>query len=40
MPSRVVHQGDGIAWLRQAQLPPEHALVTSLPDSSELRLPF
>lgn len=38
MPSRVVHQGDGIAWLRSAELSAEHALVTSLPDSSELRL--
>jgi hypothetical protein len=40
MPSRVVHQGDGIGWLQQAELPADHALVTSLPDSSELRLSF
>jgi hypothetical protein len=40
MPSRIVHQGDGLAWLRQAELPADHALVTSLPDSSELRLTF
>jgi hypothetical protein len=40
MPSRVVHHADGIAWLRQAALGPEHALVTSLPDSSELKLSF
>jgi len=38
MPSRVVHQADGVAWLRRAQLAADHALVTSLPDSAELRL--
>jgi hypothetical protein len=36
-PSRVVHQGDGIAWLASAPLPPDHAVVTSLPDLSEMR---
>jgi hypothetical protein len=39
-----VHWADGVAWLRQAldgaELGPQHAIVTSLPDSSELRLPF
>jgi hypothetical protein len=41
MPSRVVHQGDGVAWLRSATLPVDHAVVTSLPDTSELpRLSF
>ena len=35
-PSRVVHHGDGVEWLRRASLGPEHAIVTSLPDSSEL----
>lgn len=41
MISRVVHTGDGVAWLEQAELSPDHALVTSLPDSSELpRLGF
>jgi hypothetical protein len=40
MPSRVVHRTDGVAWLEAAQLGPEHALVTSLPDSSELKLSF
>ncbi len=39
MPSRIVHQTDAIAWLRGTTHGPEHALVTSLPDSSELRLP-
>ncbi len=29
-----------MAWLRSAQLGADHALVTSLPDSSELRLSF
>lgn len=41
MTSRVVHCTDGIAWLEQATLPADHAIVTSLPDSSELpRLGF
>jgi hypothetical protein len=41
MPSRVVHQGDGVAWLESVALGPDHAIVTSLPDSSELpRLGF
>lgn len=34
-PGRVVHQADGVGWLRSAQLGPEHAVVTSLPDVSE-----
>lgn len=34
--SRIVHQGDGVAWLEGATLPADHALVTSLPDLSEL----
>lgn len=41
MRSRVVHQGDGVAWLENAALGPEFAIVTSLPDASELpRLGF
>ena len=36
MASREVHHGDGVAWLSQASLGPEHAVVTSLPDVSEL----
>jgi hypothetical protein len=37
VPNRTVHCGDGIAWLRAAaRLPPDHAVVTSLPDASEL----
>ncbi len=36
MPTREVHHADGIEWLRGARLGPEHALVTSLPDVSEL----
>ena len=35
-PSRVVHRGDGVAWLASASLPADHAIVTSLPDVSEL----
>lgn len=36
MPARIVHQGDGVAWLTNAVLPDDHALVTSMPDSSEV----
>ncbi|MBX7080632.1 MAG: site-specific DNA-methyltransferase [Nannocystaceae bacterium] len=39
-PTREVVHGDGIAWLQAAQLGPEVALVTSLPDHSELEGPF
>ncbi|HEX3595103.1 MAG TPA: hypothetical protein VHU80_08380 [Polyangiaceae bacterium] len=40
-PTRLVHHEDGIAWLERATLTSEHAVVTSLPDSSELpRLGF
>lgn len=35
-PSREVHHGDGVAWLERAPLPADHAIVTSLPDASEL----
>lgn len=35
-PLREVYQGDGIAWLREHALGPEHAIVTSMPDVSEL----
>lgn len=41
MPQRTVHCGDGVAWLRENPLPPGAAIITSLPDSSELpRLGF
>jgi len=40
MARRDVHHGDGLAWLREAELGPEHAIVTSLPDVSELGMPF
>lgn len=33
--TRVVHHGDGVAYLA-ARLPDDHAIVTSLPDHSEL----
>jgi hypothetical protein len=36
MPDRTVVHGDGAAWLRDARLGAEHAIVTSLPDASEL----
>jgi hypothetical protein len=36
MPSRVVHHGDGVEYLRRGPLPPDHAIVTSLPDHSEV----
>lgn len=35
--SRLVHCADALAWLRDAPLPPDHAILTSLPDASELR---
>jgi len=35
-PRRIVYCGDGVAHLRESALSPEHALVTSLPDYSEL----
>jgi hypothetical protein len=34
-PSRTVHHGDGVAFLANA-LPADHAIITSLPDTSEL----
>jgi hypothetical protein len=36
MPTRTVHHGDGVAWLEGATLPADHAIVTSLPDLSEV----
>ncbi len=33
---RVVHHGDGIEFLRRGPLPDDHAIITSLPDHSEL----
>jgi len=36
MPERVVHHGDGLAFLARAPLPADHAIITSLPDHSEL----
>lgn len=35
-PTRTVHQADGVAWLADAALPADHAIVTSMPDASEL----
>lgn len=35
-PERVVHQGDGLAFLRDTPLPADCAIITSLPDHSEL----
>jgi hypothetical protein len=38
-PNRAVYCEDALGWLARAQpLPEDHALVTSLPDSSELKL--
>jgi hypothetical protein len=34
--SRTVHCGDGLVWLAERELPADHAVVTSLPDASEL----
>lgn len=36
MPDRIVHHGDGLAFLARGPLPADHAIVTSLPDHSEL----
>jgi hypothetical protein len=36
MPERVVHHGDGLAFLARGRLAPDHAVFTSLPDHSEL----
>jgi len=36
VPDRVVHHGDGLAFLARGVLPEDHAIVTSLPDVSEL----
>lgn len=39
MPTRIVIQGDGPDWLRaHTPLPPDHAIVVSLPDHTELSL--
>lgn len=35
-PTRTVHQGDGVAWLLGHPLSDDHAIVTSLPDVSEV----
>ena len=35
-PTRTIHVGDGVAWLAERALPATHAVVTSLPDSSEM----
>ncbi len=36
LPSRTVHCTDGVEWLRTTTLPANAAVVTSLPDSSEI----
>ena len=36
MAERTVHHGDGIAFLRDTRMTPDHAVITSLPDTSEL----
>ena len=36
MPSRTIHCTDGVGWLRENPLGPGHAVITSLPDSSEV----
>ena len=33
---RVVHHGDGLAFLARGRLADDHAIITSLPDHSEL----
>jgi hypothetical protein len=34
--NRTVHHGDGVAWLEGASLAADHAIVTSLPDATEV----
>ena len=36
-PVRTILEGDGVAWLEQSVLSASHAVVTSLPDASEMR---
>ena len=36
MTTREILAGDGVAWLAERALPPTHAVVTSLPDVSEM----
>ncbi|MCA3014734.1 MAG: SAM-dependent methyltransferase [Myxococcaceae bacterium] len=40
MSSRTVHCTDGVAWLRTQTFDERHAVITSLPDVSEVALPF
>lgn len=35
-PARTVHRGDGVAWLAAQRFAADHAIVTSLPDHSEI----
>jgi hypothetical protein len=35
-PTREILVGDGVAWVAERALPPTHAVVTSLPDVSEM----
>lgn len=35
-PSRIVQHSDGVAYLASARLPADHAIITSLPDHSEI----
>jgi hypothetical protein len=39
-PARTIHCTDGVAWLQGQTFEAGHALITSLPDVSELGLPF
>jgi hypothetical protein len=38
--ARIVHHGDGLAFLARGPLPADHAIITSLPDHSELPAPL
>jgi len=37
VPTRSILVGDGVTWLARGSLPSTHAVVTSLPDASEVR---
>jgi hypothetical protein len=40
MPSRIIHCAEGVAWLKSQTFDEQHAIITSLPDVSEMQRPF
>lgn len=39
-PSRVIHNTEGVAWLKEQRFAESHAVITSMPDVSEMNLSF